>query len=54
MAYLAVTLNLFGDALYQKRGGKGQVKDNPQTFVGNVDTHLQTSCSCWHWVRWYI
>ena len=26
--YLAITMNLFGDSLYQKRGGKGQVKDS--------------------------
>ena len=28
MAYAAVTMNLFGETLYAKRGGKGKVKEN--------------------------
>ena len=32
MAYAAVTMNLFGDALYQKRGGKGKIKDSHEIF----------------------
>ena len=41
VAYLAVTMNLFGDALYQKRGGKGQVKDNPHTCCWNLHNNTK-------------
>ena len=41
-AYVAVTLNLFGEDLYQRRGGRGKVKEGFEQKTNITCHHMST------------